>query len=29
MRNNEADVLWISKYNIELCRLLEEQEEFK
>lgn len=24
MRNTEADILWIAKYNIELTRLLEE-----
>ncbi|EAR94374.2 hypothetical protein TTHERM_00049190 (macronuclear) [Tetrahymena thermophila SB210] len=29
LRNPEADILWVSKYNIELTRLLEEQEEFK
>lgn len=29
MRNADADILWVVKYNLELARLLEEQEEFK
>ena len=29
MRNFKADPIWLCKINLELCNLLEEQEEYK